>query len=58
MHFLTQIAQEHVKSGKLKNWDVSARGSAGHTIFEGNEIELSKELGKYNPYLKLKLTWF
>lgn len=48
--FLTQMAQEDLKSGKLKDWGVFAGGSAGYVIFEGNEVDLAMELGKYNPY--------
>jgi len=52
--FLTQMAQEDLKSGKLKDWGVFAGGNAGYAIFEGNEIDLAMELGKYNPYFDIE----
>lgn len=51
---LTQMAQEDLKSGKLKDWGVFAGGSAGYAIFEGNEIDLAMEMGKYNPYFDIE----
>jgi len=49
--FLTQMVQEDLKSDKLKDWGVFAEGNGGYAIFEGNEIDLAMEMGKYVPYI-------
>ena len=52
--FLTQTVQEDLKSGKLKDWGVFAEGSEGYAIYEGNEIDLAMEVGKYTPFIEFE----
>jgi hypothetical protein len=56
--FLTQMAQEDLKSGKLKDLSVFAGGSAGYAIFEGNEVDLAWNWADTILTSILKLTWF
>ena len=51
---LTQMVQEDLKAGKLKDFGMFAEGGGGYAIFEGNEVDLAFETGKYTPYIELE----
>ena len=55
---LTQMVQEDLKAGKMKEWGVFAEGGRGYAIFEGNEVDLAWETGKYTPYVELEARIF
>jgi len=52
---LIDIVKKDMSDGLMKDWGSFVGESAGYTIFEGTELELSTRLQQYVPYVRFEV---